>query len=361
LTVAHMHQGEQNRWEANIDYRQASIERSCWRDQFPMTSLVKTKTSKAAALDHVPVLLAEMLTALAVRPGGDYLDATFGGGGYSRAILAAGARRVFGLDRDPAAVARGRQLAAEQPSFTMLEGCFGDMAELLARARVDRLDGIVLDLGLSALQLADPARGFSFALDGPLDMRMSARGPSAAELINHADEAELAAILLRYGEERAARRIARAIVERRRHGAIATTRELAELVASVIGRAGGRIDPATRTFQALRIHLNDELGELERALAAAEELLAPGARLVVVAFHSLEDRVVKQFLAAQSGLVRRPSRHRPELPITPSAARFRSLCRHPIRPGPDELAVNPRARSARLRAAERLPEPERPT
>ena len=237
-----------------------------------MTSLVKTKTSKAVTPDHVPVLLAEMLTALAVRPGGDYLDATFGAGGHSGAILAAGAGRVFGLDRDPAAVARGRQLTAEQPSFTMLEGCFGDMAGLLADARVDRLDGIVLDLGLSTLQLADPARGFSFALDGPLDMRMSARGPSAAELINHADEAELAAILHRYGEERAARRIARAIVERRRRGAIATTHELAELVASVIGRAGGRIDPATRTFQALRIHLNDELGELERALAAAEEL-----------------------------------------------------------------------------------------
>jgi 16S rRNA (cytosine1402-N4)-methyltransferase len=356
-----MPHGEQNRWETNIDYRQASIERSWWRGQVPMTSLVKTKSSKPATLDHVPVLLNEMLTALAVQPHGDYLDATFGAGGYSRAILAAGAGRVFGLDRDPAAVARGRQLAAEQPSFTMLEGCFGDMAELLARARVGRLDGIVLDLGLSALQLSDPTRGFSFALEGPLDMRMSLRGPSAAELINHANEAELAGILRRYGEERAARRIARAIVERRRRGAIATTRELAELVASVIGRAGGRINPATRTFQALRIYLNDELGELERALATAEELLAPGARLVVVAFHSLEDRLVKQFLAAQSGLVRQPSRHRPELPTTPSARRFRSLYRHPIRPGPEELAVNPRARSARLRAAERLPEPEPPT
>jgi 16S rRNA (cytosine1402-N4)-methyltransferase len=356
-----MHRGEQNRWKANIDYGQANIEWSWGRGRFAMTSLAKTKMYESAALDHVPVLLAEMLTALAVRPGGDYLDATFGAGGYSRAILAAGAGRVFGLDRDPAAVALGRQLAAEQPSFTMLEGRFGDMAELPARARVDRLDGIVLDLGLSTLQLADPARGFSFALDGPLDMRMSARGPSAADLINHADETELAAILRRYGEERAARRIARAIAECRRHQTIATTRELAELVARVIGHAGGRINPATRTFQALRIHVNDELGELERALAAAEELLAARGRLVVVAFHSLEDRIVKQFLAEGSGLVRQPSRHRPELPIAASAARFRPLHRHPIRPGPDELAVNPRARSARLRAAERLPEPERPT
>ncbi len=327
-----------------------------------MTLLAETSTAETAAARHVPVLLAEMLTALAVRPDGVYLDATFGAGGYSRAILAAGAGRVLGLDRDPAAVARGRGLAARHPRLTMLEGRFGAMAELLGAAGVARLDGIVLDLGLSSDQLEDPERGFSFAADGPLDMRMSSHGISAAELVNQADETTLANLLYRYGEERAARRIARAIVERRRQAPLERTRELALLVAGVVGRtgarAGRRIDPATRTFQALRIQVNDELGELERALIAAELLLAPGGRLVIVAFHSLEDRLVKQFLAARSGALPRPSRHLPELADGPAPARFRALYRHPLRPGPAELAANPRARSARLRAAERLAEPE---
>jgi len=310
---------------------------------------------------HVPVLLSEMLAALAVRPGGVYLDATFGGGGYSRAILDAGATRVLGLDRDPAAVARGGRLAAQRPAFAMLEGRFGDMAAHLAAAGVARLDGIVLDLGLSSMQLEDPARGFSFAAEGPLDMRMSGQGQDAAELVNRADEATLATILYRYGEERAARRIARAIVERRRRAPLATTRELAAVVAGALGRQSGRIDPATRTFQALRIYLNDELGELERALAAAEGLLAPGGRLVVVAFHSLEDRLVKQFLVEGSGALPRPSRHLPEPAERPAAPRFRPLHRQPVRPGAEELAANPRARSARLRAAARLAQPEAAT
>ncbi len=325
-----------------------------------MTSLAATRTADPETGRHVPVLLPEMLAALAVRPGGVYLDATFGAGGYSRAILAAGAGRVLGLDRDPAAVARGRRLAAEERRFTMLEGCFGDMAEPLAAVAALRLDGIVLDLGLSSAQLDDPARGFSFAADGPLDMRMSGAGVSAAELVDQADEATLADVLYRYGEEPAARRIARAIVERRRRAPIERTRELARLVAAVVGRTGSRIDPATRTFQALRIHINDELAELERALAAAEQLLAPGGRLVVIAFHSLEDRLVKQFLVARSGERPLPSRHLPEPPDRAASARFRVLVRRPIRPGPAELAANPRARSARLRAAERLPEPEPP-
>jgi 16S rRNA (cytosine1402-N4)-methyltransferase len=222
-----------------------------------------------------------------VQGAGSYLDGTFGAGGYSRAILAAGAGRVLGLDRDPAAIARGRELAARSPRFTMLEGDFGAMIELLDAQGVRNLDGIVLDLGLSSLQLDDPARGFSFAADGPLDMRMSGRGESAAELLASVDEATLADIIFRYGEERAARRIARAIVARRRERPLQRTHQLAALVSATIGRQGGRIDPATRTFQALRIHLNDELGELERALSAAEELLAPGGRLAVVAFHSL--------------------------------------------------------------------------
>jgi 16S rRNA (cytosine1402-N4)-methyltransferase len=189
-------------------------------------------------------------------------------------------------------------------------------------------------------------------------MRMSRQGLSAAELVNEADEAALATILYRYGEERAARRIARAIVERRRRAPLTRTRELAAVVAGAIGRHGGRIDPATRTFQALRIYLNEELDELERALAAAEGLLAPGGRLVIVAFHSLEDRLVKRFLAARSGDLPRPSRHLPEPTGMPEAARFRPLFRHPVRPTAEEVRANPRARSARLRAAERLPEPE---
>jgi 16S rRNA (cytosine1402-N4)-methyltransferase len=321
-----------------------------------LTSLTKTGTAAPTASRHVPVLLDEVLAALAIRPDGAYLDGTFGGGGYSRAILAAGAGRLYGLDRDPAAVAGGRRLAAERREFAMLEGRFGDMAAHLAAAGVQRLDGIVLDLGLSSEQLDDAERGFSFAADGPLDMRMSRQGLSAAELVNEADEATLATILYRYGEERAARRIARAIVERRRRAPLTRTRELAAVVAGASGRHGGRIDPATRSFQALRIYLNEELDELERALAAAEGLLMPGGRLVIVAFHSLEDRLVKRFLAARSGDLPRPSRHLPEPAGVPEAARFRPLFRHPVRPTAEEVRANPRARSARLRAAERLPE-----
>jgi len=307
----------------------------------------------ATGSGHCPVLLAEMLEALAVRPGGTCLDATFGAGGYSRAMLDAGAARVLGLDRDPDAVARGRALAAREPRFLMLEGRFGDLDRHLAAAGIERLDGVVLDLGLSSTQIDDPARGFSFAADGPLDMRMERAGPSAAEVVNEADEATLADILWRYGEERASRRIARAIVARRRRAPFSGTRELAELVGGVAGHSGGgRIDPATRTFQALRIHVNDEQGELERALAAAERVLVPGGRLVVVAFHSLEDRMVKRFLAAGSAGAA-ASRHRPELP--PSPTRWRVLTPRPLRPSPAEVAANARARSARLRAAERLP------
>lgn len=315
-------------------------------------------STKSAQPDvHVPVLRSEMLSALSVRPSGTYVDGTFGAGGYSRAILEAGAGRVYGIDRDPNAVARGRALAAEWPNFTMLEGPFGAMEPLLADQGVRTVHGIVLDLGLSSAQLDDPARGFSFALDGPLDMRMSGRGPSAADVVNQADEQTLADIIYRYGEERAARRIARAIVARRRRAPILRTRELAELVGGVVGRAAGRIDPATRTFQALRIHVNDELGELQRALGASERLLAPGGRLVVVAFHSLEDRMVKQFLVERSGRAPGVSRHRPpEREAAP--ARFRQLFPRPLRPGEPEIGRNPRARSARLRAAERLAAPE---
>jgi 16S rRNA (cytosine1402-N4)-methyltransferase len=301
-------------------------------------------------------MLGEMLAALDVHPGGDYLDGTFGAGGYARAILEAGAARVFAIDRDPIARARARELAAACPRLTVLEGRFGAMADLLAPHGVRRLDGIVLDLGVSSLQLADPERGFSFSADGPLDMRMSGRGTSAAEVVNHADARTLSRILKEYGEEPAAGRIARAIVARREQEPFARTRQLAELVAGVIGGRGGRTDPATRTFQALRIYVNDELGELARALDAAEALLAPGGRLVVVAFHSLEDRIVKRFLVERSDASPHPSRHRPPAPA--AGSRWRLPARRALRPQPAEIAANPRARSARLRWAERAPAAE---
>jgi 16S rRNA (cytosine1402-N4)-methyltransferase len=315
----------------------------------PLTSHADSKP-RALASGHAPVLLREMLAALAVRDGGVYLDGTFGAGGYTRAILEAGAARVFAIDRDPAAVTRGRELATEWPNFTMLEGRFADMAELLVVHRMRQLDGVVVDLGVSSMQLDEAARGFSFALDGPLDMRMSGAGITAAEVVNRADLDALTEILRRYGEEPAARRIAKAIVQRR---PLERTHELADLVASVVGGRSGRIDPATRTFQALRIHVNDELGELQRALPAAEALLAPGGRLAVVAFHSLEDRIVKRFLAERSDTAPRPSRHQPI--VAPSAGpRWRLPSKRTLRPSPAEIAANPRARSARLRWAERL-------
>lgn len=311
--------------------------------------------AQAPGSGHVPVMLDEVLDALAVRDDGDYLDGTFGGGGYSRAILDMPPHRLIGLDRDPKAVARGQVLADGNPAFTMLEGPFGQMAEHLAEIAIDQLDGIVLDIGVSSQQIDDPERGFSFAADGPLDMRMADDGETAADVVNSADETTLASIIYRYGEERASRRIAKAIVERRGEAPITRTRELARIVQSVLGRHG-KIDPATRTFQALRIYVNDELGELERALQAAETLLRPGGRLVVVAFHSLEDRIVKQFLAAKSGRTANPSRHLPETPADQAdVATFRPLTRRPATPSKAELSANPRSRSARLRAAERLP------
>ncbi len=315
-----------------------------------------THLDNAKATDgrHQPVMLDEVLDALAVRADGDYLDGTFGGGGYSDAILAAGPNRLIALDRDPLAVARGHLLEKQQDRFTMLEGRFGQMEQHLAEIDIDQLDGIVLDIGVSSQQIDDRERGFSFAADGPLDMRMEQDGESAADVVNEADEQTLAKIIYRYGEERASRRIARAIVDYRGQEPITRTGELAGIVAKVLGRRG-KIDPATRTFQALRIYVNDELGELERALAAAETLLRPGGRLVVVAFHSLEDRIVKQFLAAKSGQTARPSRHQPDRPVDQALPCFRPLSKRPITPSAEEIKCNPRARSARLRAAERLP------
>jgi 16S rRNA (cytosine1402-N4)-methyltransferase len=303
---------------------------------------------------HVPVMLAEVLHVLAPRPGAAYLDGTFGGGGYADAILAAAGCTLWAIDRDPAAIARGAALAARHAGrLHLIEGRFGDMVELLRARGVVTLDGVVLDLGVSSFQIDDPARGFSFRGDGPLDMRMGAAGPTAADLVNRLPEAELADTLYQFGEERLSRRIARAIVAARAAAPVTTTARLAAIIRSVVPPDRSGIDPATRSFQALRIRVNDELGEIERALAGAAELLGDGGRLVVVAFHSLEDRLVKRFMTEAAGREAAPSRHDPR-GLTPRAApSFRLLTPRPLRPGEAETAANPRARSARLRAIER--------
>jgi 16S rRNA (cytosine1402-N4)-methyltransferase len=304
---------------------------------------------------HVPVLLQEVVEALAPRDGGRYVDGTFGGGGYARGILDRADCQVIAIDRDPDAVMAGQVLAERYaPRLRLIEGRFGDMADLLSAEGVAEVDGVTLDLGVSSMQFDRAERGFSFRASGPLDMRMEKRGRSAADLVNDADEAELADILWRYGEERRSRRVARAIVARRRQKRIETTGELAEIVRRAVGpSARDESDPATRTFQALRIAVNDELGELERGLVAAESVLAPGGRLAVVSFHSLEDRAVKDFVRARAGRTPAPSRHAPPA-AGPRAATLRDLTRRPVTPGATEIAANPRARSARLRVAEKL-------
>lgn len=307
---------------------------------------------------HVPVLLAEAIAALAPRDDGLYVDGTFGAGNYSRAILEAARCRVVALDRDPAAVRRGGALASQYAGrLTVVEGRFGDLEQILAKLGIARVTGIALDLGFSSDQMDDPARGFSFRADGPLDMRMSSEGATAADLVNTLSETALADLIYVYGEERHSRRVARAIVRARAKAPIARTGELAALVRRVVPAAGD-IDPATRTFQALRMEVNDELGELEHALAAAERLLEPGGRLAIVAFHSLEDRKVKDFLRARSGGTG-ISRHRPsQVSRAPS---FALLTRKPVRPSAEEIERNPRSRSARMRAAERTAAPAWPS
>jgi 16S rRNA (cytosine1402-N4)-methyltransferase len=303
---------------------------------------------------HIPVMVREVIAALQPRAGGRYLDGTFGAGGYSAAMLDSAACQVIALDRDPDAIAAGQALAEHYGErLRLIEGRFGDMNELLAAQGVDDVDGVTLDLGVSSMQLDEVHRGFSFRSSGPLDMRMERSGPSAADLVNEADEAELADIIWRYGEERRSRRVARAIVEARRHKRIETTGELAEIVRRAVGPQGrDESDPATRTFQALRIAVNDELGELERGLLAAERVLAPGGRLAVVSFHSLEDRAVKDFVRSRAGRVPGPSRHLP--PVESRTPELRDLTRKPMLPTATEIAANPRARSARLRIAEKI-------
>ncbi len=308
---------------------------------------------------HIPVMLEEVMAALAPRDGAIYVDGTFGGGGYSQALLERARCMVYGIDRDEDAIARGRALGERYSGrLTLIHGRFSEMDALLAARGVAKADGIALDLGVSSFQLDDGERGFSFSHDGPLDMRMdAAKGPSAADLLNTLPEEEIADLLFHYGEERSARKLSRAIIAAR---PVTRTEQLAGLIARHLGRGGQRIHPATRTFQALRIAVNDELGELERGLEAAERLLTAAGRIAVVSFHSLEDRIVKRFLSARGGKTAKGSRHAPVAPSF-TAPTFREIGKSPQLPSDAEIFRNPRARSAKLRAAERLSSPANTT
>ncbi len=310
---------------------------------------------------HIPVMLRPVLDALAPAEGEIYLDGTFGAGGYSRAILESADCTVYAIDRDPRALAEGQSVVAQYPGrFHLLAGVFGEMDSLLRSEGVDAVDGVVLDIGVSSMQLDDPSRGFSFQHDGPLDMRMSGDGESAADIVNHYDEEDLADILFKYGEERRSRAVARAVVRAREKAPIEGTMELAAIVGSVVrGRPGHH--PATRTFQALRVYVNDELGQLSRGLEAAERILAPGGRLVVVSFQSLESRLVKRFLMERSGRVSKGSRHLPPQSADQGQQpTFELRVRGAVAPGDDEIERNPRARSASLRSAIRTDAPAWP-
>lgn len=316
-------------------------------------------TGAVPAFSHEPVLIDEVIGALQPRDGGAYVDGTFGAGGYSRAILDAANCHVWAIDRDPDAVRNAAALVDEYAGrLTVIEGRFGDMARILSDNGVAAVDGIALDLGVSSMQLDDPARGFSFRTDGPLDMRQGQTGLSAAELVNEAEESVLADIIYRYGEERQARRIARAIVAARTDAPLTRTGQLADIVRDTYrGGRKSKTDPATKTFQAIRIHVNDELGELERGLDAAEILLAPGGRLAVVSFHSLEDRITKEFLRSRSGGQPSGSRHMPATEPLRDEPVFHLVKRGAVKPSHEEETRNPRSRSARLRIAERTAAP----
>ncbi|HME86336.1 MAG TPA: 16S rRNA (cytosine(1402)-N(4))-methyltransferase RsmH [Roseiarcus sp.] len=303
---------------------------------------------------HVAVLLAEVLEALQPLQGALIVDGTFGAGGYTKAILDRGAS-VVALDRDPAAIRGGAGLvAASEGRLRLVEARFGDLCAVAQTLGLEKADGVVFDIGVSSMQLDEAERGFSLRFDAPLDMRMSRTGRTAADILRDEDENTIADILFRFGEERAARRIARAIVADRETSPFVSTLELARMIARVApARRGELTHPATRTFQALRIAVNDELGELLRGLAAAERLLAPGGRLAVVTFHSLEDRIVKQFLASRSRRGRVPSRLLPGEPAEAEPT-FEVARGQPIEPSEGEASANPRSRSAKLRFAVRL-------
>jgi 16S rRNA (cytosine1402-N4)-methyltransferase len=307
---------------------------------------------------HVPVLGREAVSLLAPRFGGTYVDATFGAGGYSRMILETQGTQVIGIDRDRTAVAGGFDLVDQAGGrLTLVQDRFSRLDEVCAAQGVSTVDGVVMDVGVSSMQLDEAGRGFSFRLDGPLDMRMGQDGPTAADVVARAGESLLADIIYLFGEERHSRAVARAIVAARKQAPITTTRALADLVGKVVRSKPGDIHPATRTFQALRIFVNEELDELQLALSAAERVLKPGGRLAVVSFHSLEDRIVKNFLAERSKSGG-GSRHLPEVAQVPPS--FDLLTRRPIVPGEDDIAGNPRARSAKLRGAARTSAPTHP-
>ncbi|MEM9738812.1 MAG: 16S rRNA (cytosine(1402)-N(4))-methyltransferase RsmH [Pseudomonadota bacterium] len=306
---------------------------------------------------HIPVLLEEVINVLAPEDSEVYLDGTFGGGGYAEAVLKAADCTLLGVDRDLDAIARAESLAEAMPGLIPLLGRFGDLDVLAMEAGFPVVDGIVLDLGVSSFQLDEAERGFSFQKDGPLDMRMGQSGPNAADVVNGLPERDLANLIYRLGDERASRRMAQAIAERRSEAPFLTTLDLADCLSRAVGgRKGARTHPATKAFQAIRIYVNDELGELARALAAAERVLRAGGRLVVVTFHSLEDRMVKHFFRERVGGVGAGSRHVPGVSQkVPSS--FELVTRKAIEPSEAECATNPRARSSRLRAARRTDAP----
>ncbi len=306
---------------------------------------------------HVPVLRDEAIASLAPVPGRLYIDGTFGAGGYSRVLLEAGGE-VIAIDRDATAIAIGAVLQAEFGArLHLVNGRFGELDRHAAGLGHDRVDGVVLDLGVSSMQLDTAERGFSFRHDGPLDMRMGREGPSAADIVNGMGQRDLARIIGLLGEERHAGRVARAISAARSEAPIETTARLADIVERALGHGADKIHPATRTFQGLRLYVNGELEELVDGLAAAERVLAPEGRLVVVAFHSLEDRIVKQFLADRSGRTGHGSRHQPEAVVPDPTFRLPSV--KPVLPSEAERLANPRARSARLRAGLRTAAPAR--
>ncbi|WP_315838039.1 16S rRNA (cytosine(1402)-N(4))-methyltransferase RsmH [Bradyrhizobium prioriisuperbiae] len=317
-----------------------------------------TSSTKAEAPLHIPVLGREAVDALAPRDGGIYVDATFGAGGYSRMILDVPGTRVIGIDRDRTAIAGGFDLVdAANGRLTLVEDRFSELADVCAVQGFESVDGIVMDVGVSSMQLDQAGRGFSFRFDGPLDMRMGHNGPTAADVIATASESDLADVIYIFGEERKSRGIARAIVAARRETPITTTRALADIVGRVVRSKPNDIHPATRTFQALRILVNEELDELQTALVAAEQVLKPGGRLAVVSFHSLEDRIVKTFFNAR-GKSGGGSRHLPE--VSQLAPSFEILTRRPVTADDAEVAANPRARSAKLRSAARTEAPAHP-